>query len=34
VIDEKEDYLYPVSWLLSIDLLHDVEEAISEIAHS
>ncbi len=34
VIDEDEDYLYPASWFLSIDLPHDVEEAILEIAHS
>jgi hypothetical protein len=34
VIDEDEDYLYPSSWFLSIDLPHEVEEAILEIAHS
>ncbi len=34
VIDEDEDYLYPASWFLRIDLPHDVEEAILEIAHS
>lgn len=28
VIDEDEDYLYPASWFLSIDLPQDVEEAI------
>ena len=34
VIDEDEDYLYPASWFLPIDLPHKVEEAILEIAHS
>ena len=34
VIDEDEDYLYPSSWFLRIDLPHEVEEAILEIAHS
>ncbi len=34
VIDEDEDYLYPASWFLRIDLPHNVEEAILEIAHS
>ncbi len=34
VIDEDEDYLYPASWFLRIDLPHDVEEAILEIAQS
>ena len=34
VIDEDEDYLYPLSWFLRIDLPHEVEEAILEIAHS
>jgi hypothetical protein len=34
VIDEDEDYLYPASWFLQIDLPHEVEEAILELAHS
>ena len=34
VIDEDEDYLYPASWFRRIDIPHDVEEAILEIAHS
>ena len=34
VIDEDEDYLYPASWFRRIELPHDVEEAILEIAHS
>lgn len=34
VIDEDEDYLYPASWFLRIDLPHDVEEASLEIAQS
>jgi hypothetical protein len=34
VVDEDEDYLYPVSWFLPIELPHEVEEAILETAHS
>jgi hypothetical protein len=34
VIDEDEDYLYPASWFLRIELPHDVEEAILETARS
>jgi hypothetical protein len=34
VIDEDEDYLYPASWFLRIDLPRDVEAAILETAHS
>ena len=34
VIDEDEDYLYPASWFRPIDLPHDVEEAILEIAYN
>ena len=34
VVDEDEDYLYPASWFLRIDLPHEVEEAILEAAHS
>jgi hypothetical protein len=35
VIDEEgEDYLYPRDWFLSIDLPHDIEVAIVELAHS
>lgn len=34
VVDEDEDYLYPSSWFLSIDLPHEVEEAILETAHT
>jgi len=34
VVDEDEDYLYPVAWFRRIDLLNGVEEAILEIAHS
>lgn len=34
VVDEDEDYLYPVSWFLRIDLPHEVEEAILETAHT
>ena len=33
VIDEEgEDYLYPVSWFLPIDLPQNVEQAIIELA--
>ncbi|MDQ5872291.1 MAG: hypothetical protein M3547_08830 [Acidobacteriota bacterium] len=34
VVDEDEDYLYPASWFLRIDLPLEVEEAILETAHS
>lgn len=35
VIDEEgEDYLYPRDWFLSIQLPHEIEEAILELAHS
>ncbi len=35
VIDEEEeDYLYPRSWFLPIELPHNIEEAILELAHS
>jgi hypothetical protein len=34
VVDEDEDYLYPASWFLRIDLPREVEEAILETAHS
>lgn len=34
VIDEDEDYLYPGSWFLPIQLPQEIEEAIVEIAHS
>ena len=34
VVDEDEDYLYPASWFLRIDLPHEVEEAILETAHT
>jgi hypothetical protein len=34
VIDEEgEDYLYPRDWFLVIQLPHDIEEAILELAH-
>jgi len=34
VVDEEgEDYLYPASWFLSIELPQDVEQAILELAH-
>ena len=34
VIDEEgEDYLYPRSWFLSIELPQRIEEAIVELAH-
>lgn len=35
VIDEEgEDYLYPRDWFLSIQLPHNIEEAIVELTHS
>jgi primosomal protein N' len=35
VIDEEgEDYLYPRDWFLSIQLPHNIEEAILELTHS
>jgi hypothetical protein len=35
VIDEEgEDYLYPRSWFIAIELPHAIEEAISELSHS
>jgi len=34
VVDEEgEDYLYPASWFLSIELPQDVEQAILELTH-
>jgi hypothetical protein len=34
VIDEEgEDYLYPASWFLPLELPHNVEEAILQLAH-
>ena len=34
VIDEEgEDYLYPRHWFLSIELPHNIEEAILELTH-
>jgi hypothetical protein len=29
VVDEDEDYLYPVSWFLPIDLPHEIETALA-----
>lgn len=29
VIDEDEDYLYPASWFLAIELPHEIEAAIA-----
>jgi hypothetical protein len=34
VVDEDEDYLYPASWFLAIELPQDVEQAVLELAHS
>ena len=35
VIDEEgEDYLYPREWFLTIELPHDIEEVLVELAHS
>ncbi|PYQ26537.1 MAG: hypothetical protein DMF56_24260 [Acidobacteria bacterium] len=35
VIDEEgEDYLYPRDWFLSIQLPHNIEEAILDMTHS
>jgi hypothetical protein len=34
VVDEDEDYLYPISRFLPIQLPHEVEEAISETVHA
>jgi hypothetical protein len=34
IVDEEgEDYLYPASWFLSIELPQNVEEAILQLAH-
>ena len=34
VIDEEgEDYLYPKRWFLPIELPHNIEEAIAELAN-
>lgn len=34
IVDEEgEDYLYPSDWFLTIDLPHNVEEAIVELTH-
>jgi hypothetical protein len=33
VVDEDEDYLYPASWFLRIELPHEIEKALSTIAH-
>ena len=34
VIDEDEDYLYPTSWFLPIELPTEIEAAIVEIANA
>jgi hypothetical protein len=35
VIDESgEDYLYPREWFLPIELPHNIEEAMAELAHA
>lgn len=34
VVDEDEDYLYPASWFLMIELPQDIEQAVLELAHS
>ncbi len=34
VVDEDEDYLYPASWFLTIELPQDIEQAVLELAHS
>ena len=34
VVDEDEDYLYPTSWFLRIQLPQDVEAAIIQLARS
>ena len=34
VVDEEgEDYLYPASWFLSIELPQNIEQAIAELTH-
>ena len=34
VVDEEgEDYLYPVSWFLQIELPQNIEQAIVELTH-
>ncbi len=32
VVDEDEDYLYPATWFLPIQLPHEIEAAIIELA--
>ncbi len=34
VIDEDEDYLYPTSWFLPIELPTEIEAALVEIANA
>ena len=34
VVDEDEDYLYPASWFLMIELPQDIEQAVLQLAHS
>ncbi|HYK01982.1 MAG TPA: hypothetical protein VE974_09510 [Thermoanaerobaculia bacterium] len=35
VVDESgEDYLYPRGWFLPIQLPHNIEEAMAELAHA
>jgi hypothetical protein len=34
VIDEDEDYLYPVSWFVPIDLPREIESALAEAART
>ena len=34
VVDEDEDYLYPASWFVSIDLPREIESALAESART
>jgi hypothetical protein len=34
VVDEDEDYLYPTTWFLRIQLPQDIEAAIIQLARS
>lgn len=34
VIDEDEDYLYPASWFVPIDLPREIESALAEAART
>jgi hypothetical protein len=34
VVDEDEDYLYPATWFLAIELPQNIEQAVLELVRS